>query len=384
MYFERMFKTIYLDNASTSYPKAPGVGKAMAQYIEELGINVSRGSYAAALEAENALFTLRERLCAIFHSSCAEACVFTSGATFGLNMVLKGFLHAGDRVVVSSMEHNAVMRPLRQMEGVQVERAPCFADGSLDMDAFKRLLDSPVQLVCFTHASNVCGTVMPILEIGTLCRERGIPFVVDASQTVGHLPIDCEAMGIDALIFSAHKGLLGPQGIGAAILTRRFAEALSPFVTGGTGSRSDMEEQPSFLPDKLEAGTPNLPGIYGFLAALDFWEPKAQMFQLQANSLLTQLLAGLGGIAAIRVLGTKAPETQVGVVSIDFLQRDNAQIALRLEREYGILTRCGLHCAPAAHHTLHTFPAGTVRFSLGYSNTPEQMDRVIQAVHSLA
>ncbi|MEG2481607.1 MAG: aminotransferase class V-fold PLP-dependent enzyme, partial [Clostridia bacterium] len=173
-----MFKTIYLDNASTSYPKAPGVGKAMAQYIEELGINVSRGSYAAALEAENALFTLRERLCALFHSNCAEACIVTCGATFGLNMVLKGFLHAGDRVVVSSMEHNAVMRPLRQMEGVQVERTPCFADGSLDMDAFKRLLESPVQLVCFTHASNVCGTVMPILEIGTLCRERGIPFVV--------------------------------------------------------------------------------------------------------------------------------------------------------------------------------------------------------------
>lgn len=376
---------IYLDNASTSFPKAPCAGEAMARYMRKTGVNVARGGYELALEAVDTVLTLRERLCAAFGGECAEGCVLTSGATFGLNMALKGYLRPGDHVLVSAMEHNAVMRPLAQLAQADVEigRIPCAPDGTLDPADARRLIGPRTRLVCVTHASNVCGTLLPVAQLGALCRELGVPLLVDASQTAGHIPIDCKAMGIDALIFSAHKGLLGPQGIGAALFSRAFAGSLSPFVTGGTGSRSDREEQPSFLPDKLEAGTPNLPGVYGFLAALDFWEPHAEEIRAHESELCKRFLAGLEGASGIRVVGTHRAEHRVAVVSVDFTRQDNADMALTLEKEHGILTRCGLHCAPAAHRTLGTFPEGTVRFSFGWANTREDVDAAVHAVRRL-
>ncbi len=386
---------IYMDNASTSYPKAPGVGAAMARYVERLGVNVRRGGYASALEVEDASLTLRERLCAAFGSRCPEACILTPGATLGLNMALKGCLKPGDHVLVSSVEHNAVMRPLSQLaaQGVTVEQAPCRADGTLDPAELESRIRPNTRLACVTHASNVCGTLLPVAALGAVCRRHGVDFVVDASQTAGHVPLDCEAMQIDALVFSAHKGLLGPQGIGAALLTRAFAEKLSPFVTGGTGSRSDQEAQPAFLPDKLEAGTPNLPGMYGFLAALDFWEPRFTEIREREAALCRRMLNGLreaaeeaeakAGGPLLRIPGPRGGEGRVGVISIDFATLDNAEMAVRLEREYGVLTRCGLHCAPSAHRTLGTFPAGTVRFSIGWATVARDVDEAMQAVRAL-
>ena len=375
-------QTIYLDNASTSFPKAPGVGDAMKRYVDEIGMNVSRGAYQAAMEPEGALLTLRERLCGLLGSDCVEGCILTPGATYGLNMALNGLLKPGDHVLLSPFEHNAVMRPLHQL-GAQYEIVPCLPDGTLDAREFEQRIRPDTALVACVFASNVSGMLSPIGEIGAMCQARGVPFLVDASQAVGHLPIDCKALHVDALVFGAHKGLLGPQGIGAALCTRELAERLSPFVTGGTGSLSHLETQPLQLPDKLEAGTPNLPGAYGFLAALDHVETHAQEIAEHEKKLLSLMLGELRHLRRARVLGACDPARQVGVVSVDFVGQDNAEIALRLEREYGILTRCGLHCAPEAHKALGTYLHGTVRFSLGYKTTEAEALSAVEAIRAL-
>ncbi len=339
-------QTIYLDNACTSKPKAPGVGAAMARYIDEVAVSVARGGYADALAPAETELTLRERLCALFGSDCVEGCILTSGATYGLNMALRGLLKPGDSVLVSGWEHNAVMRPLHAL-GARVTVPPAAGDSPLDAAALERALRPDTALVVCTHASNVSGAVLPIEAVGAACRRRGVPLLVDASQSAGHIPVDMRAMRADAVAFSAHKGLLGPQGMGALLLTRALAERLEPLVTGGTGSQSDSEEQPRFLPDKLEAGTPNLPGIYGFLAALDFWAARREQIFLHEKALLARLLDGLRGVPGLRLTGPMTPDARVGVISVDFVRQDNAAAALRLEREYGVLTRCAWSASTA-------------------------------------
>ncbi|MDD3334238.1 MAG: aminotransferase class V-fold PLP-dependent enzyme [Eubacteriales bacterium] len=376
-------QSFYFDNASTSYPKAPGVGEAMKRYVDDIGMNVGRGGYRDAIQAEQACLALREKLCKWYHSECVEGCILTPGATFGLNMVLKGYLQPGDHVLVSAMEHNAVMRPLRQMDGIVVETVPCAADGTMMVADFEEKLNPQIKLVCITAVSNVCGTIMPFAKLGRICHSHNIPFVVDASQAVGHLPIDCLAMEIDALVFSAHKGLLGPQGIGAALLRRSFAERLRPFVTGGTGSISDQETQPLFLPDKFEAGTPNLPGVYGFSASIDFVIAHQQEIDRREQKLCERFLSGIAQNKKLRLYGLPTIEGRVGVFALDFPSMDNGDLAEKLEREYGILTRSGLQCAPAAHQTMSTFPQGVIRFSLGWQTTEQEIDFVLAALRSL-
>lgn len=377
-------QTIYMDNASTSFPKAPGVGEAMMRYVNEIGANVSRGAYASALSAENAMLSLREGLCELYHADGAENCILTPGATYSLNMILKGYLKPGDRVLASAMEHNAVMRPLRQLKDVTVEILPCRPDGSLDPAALEKALTVPAAMVCVTAASNVCGTLIPLQALGDLCCKRHIPLVADASQTAGHWPMDLKEAHLSALAFSAHKGLLGPQGIGAALLEADFAKRLSPMITGGTGSRSDLEIQPAFLPDKLEAGTPNLPGVYGWLAALSFYRAhQAEICQREA-AIQKRFLKGVSQLDGVRLLGLDQPEGRVNVFSLDFERRDNGEIDSLLETEYGVQTRSGLHCAPLAHKALGTFPKGTVRFSPGWQTTDEAIDRTLDAINRLA
>lgn len=258
-------RTVYLDNAATSYPKAPGVGAAMADYIERVGCNIGRGGYQRAYDAAGGVLEVRERLCTLVNGPGPRNVAFTSGATHGLNLLLKGLLRPGDRVVTSPMEHNAVLRPLRQLEraGVEVEYLPCTERGELVTENLAERLTPGVRAVVLTHASNVSGTIFPIAEVGRLCRARGIFFLVDAAQTLGVLPVDMAAMGIDGLAFPGHKGLLGPQGIGGVVVSDALASELEPLLAGGTGSQSESLDMPSFLPDRLEAGTLNLPGIFG-------------------------------------------------------------------------------------------------------------------------
>ena len=380
-------QSVYLDQAATSRPKAAGVGEAMRYYIDEVCANVIRSTYASAVDAAMRVLETREKLCSLFGCSDPTHVILTPGHTVSLNLVIKGLLRAGDHVLVSSLEHNGVMRPLMQMldRGVSFDRIPMTANDELDLDAARELIRPNTRLMILTHASNVSGTVLPIAEAGAFCRAHGIYFVVDAAQTAGHVPIDLSSNPIDALCVPAHKGLRGPGGIGAALLSPAFAKALNPIITGGTGSDSHSELTPVYMPDRFESGTPNLPGIYGLFAALSELEREGVSTRhAQEEALLVQFLAGLRNLDGIRIIGTQDVSRKVGLVSIDCTaRRDNAEVADRLAQEYGILTRCGLHCAPNAHKTYGTFPQGTVRFSFNSTNSEEEIDLALSALRKI-
>lgn len=378
---------IYFDNAATSFPKPPAVAEAMLRYMREVGASVNRGVYAAAQDAGMTTLLLREGLCRLFRHSDPTHCVLTSGNTMGLNMILRGWLHPGDHCLVSSMEHNAVMRPLQELAagGVRFDRVPCDGQGRLDPEDVRRMLRPNTRLVLLAHGSNVGGGVQDVPAVGRICGEYGVPLALDAAQTAGHWEIDFEGWGLSALSLPGHKGLMGPSGIGALLLSRDFARRLTPIVTGGTGSASDLEVQPSYMPDRFESGTPNLPGIYGLRAAVDFIEKTGVNVLREHETMLTRrMLEQIRDVPSIRLAGPWELSNRVGVVSVDFQNIDNAEAAVRLEREYGILTRCGLHCAPSAHKTLGTFPQGTVRLSAGWYTTREEVDRAADAVAKIA
>ena len=372
---------IYLDNAATSFPKPPQVARRMCEYLEQVGATINRSVYGPAQEAELVTLQLRERLCRLLgYGGRPTHAILTAGCTMGLNLVLRGYLRPGDHCIVSAMEHNAVMRPLTAL-GVDFDRIPCGRNGLLDPDAIVPLIRPNTRLLVMAHGSNVSGTVQDAAAVGRICRERGIPFVLDAAQTAGHIPVDFDGFGCSALAVPGHKGLLGPSGIGALLLAPDFARALTPLLTGGTGSASHTEQQPEFLPDKFESGTPNLPGIYGWEAALAWLEDKT-VSAIRAHDLvlMERFLTGLDAIPGVRLIGPRDLQRRVGVFSLDFPGQDNAMVGDRLEQEFGILTRCGLHCAPNAHKTLDTFPRGTVRFSFGWATTAGDVDAALDAI----
>ncbi len=378
---------IYLDNGATSFPKAPGVADAITHFLRDVGANVNRSAYPAATEAALTVLSAREKLCELFHYPDPSHVVFTSGATTSLNMVLKGFLMPGDHVIAGPLEHNAVMRPLTQLtkQGVSFSRMEADEQGIIDPASLERLIRPNTRLVVVSHASNVCGTLAPVKELSLICKEHGLPFVLDAAQTAGHYPVDFTDLSLSALCAPGHKGLLGPQGIGVLLLNGEFAQKLDPLFSGGTGSMSDSEEIPRYMPDRFEAGTLNLPGVYGLDAALSFvLETGVLAFRAHEAALTERFLSGIKGIEGVRLAGTCEPSLRMGVISLDFSKKDNASVAYALERDYGILTRCGLHCAPNAHKTLHTFPQGTVRFSLGFATTEAEVDAAVAAVSELA
>ena len=379
-------ETVYLDNAATSFPKPPQVPRQMARYLEEVGATVNRSVYGAAQAAGMVELRLRQRLCRLFHFGPVTHAVLTPGNTWGLNLMLAGFLRPGDHCVVSSMEHNAVMRPLQSLarQGVTFTRVQCDAVGRLEPKDVERALQPDTRLVVLAHGSNVSGTVQDAAAVGEICRRYGVPFCLDGAQTAGHLPVDFTSLGLSALSVPGHKGLLGPSGIGALLLEPAFAERLTPTVSGGTGSASDSEEIPAYMPDRFEPGTPNVPGIYGLEAALAFLEETGvETVAAHDRALTARFLDGVRSMPHVSVIGPDTVEGRVGVVSLDFPGRDNAEVAEALEREYGILPRCGLHCAPSAHKTLGTFPRGTVRFSWGWFSTEQDIDRALEAVRAV-
>ena len=351
-----------------------------------MGANVNRAVYTAAQEAGLVTLTLRQRLARLFRfPEPPTHVILTPGATAALNMLISGLLRPGDHCIVSSMEHNAVMRPLLRLPGVEVSRIPCDSRGFADVDALPGLFRENTRLVLVAHGSNVCGAVQDAAAIGRICAARGVPFALDAAQTAGHLPIDFQALGLSALAVPGHKGLLGPGGVGALLLRDELAQRLTPLIAGGTGSASDSEYLPPYLPDRFESGTANLPGYYGWEAALRFVEDRGvAALRRHEMALCTRFLDGLADIEHLRLVGPRDPERRVGVISVDFLRRDNAEMAYELETRYGILTRCGLHCAPSAHKALGTFPQGTVRFSLGWASTEADVDAALAALRALS
>ncbi len=379
-------KRIYLDNAATSYPKAPGVSAAVKRCLDEVGGSINRSGAGSLASAQELVWETREKIAGLFGFAQPENVIFTLNVTQSLNFLLKGLLQPGDHVIVSSLEHNAVMRPLLQLEKEGVEFSRVWGDqqGRIEAAQFAQEIKANTKMVVITHASNVCGTILPAEEIGALCERHGLVFIIDAAQTAGVLDIDLAKTKAHAIAFTGHKGLLGPQGIGGFVLRAELAARLEPLISGGTGSFSEHEYVPPYLPDKFEAGTLNLPGIYGLHAALDYLEKTGLEAIRQRESILTEiLLEGLAQIEGAKLVGLPTTEGRVAVISVDFPGRDNGEIAHRLDKDYGIQTRCGLHCSPAAHKTLGTFPQGTVRFSPGPFNTVEEMQLVIAAVHKL-
>lgn len=381
--------TIYFDNASTTFPKPPEVAESVYQYMTGSGVNINRGCYNSAYEVEELVLETRQLLCDLFDGPDCRNVIFTKNVTESLNVLIKGFLHPGDHVLVSSMEHNAVMRPLVQMQhaGCSFSRIPCNTDGTLQLESMEHCLQENTKAVIMMHGSNVCGTMMPLTEVGAFCQKHGLKFIVDCAQTGGTWPISMKSMHIDALAFTGHKGLMGPQGIGGFILAEGMEKEIEPLLSGGTGSISHTEEVPLFMPDRFEPGTMNLPGIIGLHAGL-LWIQQTGLDTIREHELgLTQYfidrLKPFEADGKIRILGKHNCEHRTGVVSIQTLTKELSEVAFELDDSYGIMTRVGLHCAPSAHKTLQTFPTGTIRFSFGYWNTKEQVDVALKALEEI-
>ena len=381
---------IYLDQASTSFPKAPGVAQAMMDYLTMNGVNVNRGCYSSAYSAEEVIYETRQLLAELFHFSKCKNVIFTPNVTTSLNFILKGFLKPGDHILVSAMEHNAVMRPVVQLasSGISFDRIPCRTDGSMILEKVEELIRPETKAIVTLHASNVCGTRMPLDALGEICQRHQLYFVVDSAQTAGIVPINMDKMHIDALAFTGHKGLQGPQGTGGFLVSQELAEQMEPLISGGTGSVSHTEEIPDFMPDRFESGTPNLPGIYGLHEALLFLKTHSlQAINEKELSLTGYFLEQLQALddtgRHIRIIGKKDLTDRNAVVSIQTPEIDMSQVAWQLDNEYGVMTRVGLHCAPNAHKTLGTYPAGTIRFSFGPENTKNELDFAIQGLKKI-
>ncbi len=385
-------RKVYMNNAATTWPKPQEVPDAVYAFMTRDGANASRGSASERdIKSLDILFTARMKAASLF-GGYAKAnpkyVTLTSNVTHSLNVVIKGFVKSGMRVVTTSMEHNSVVRPLRELQqnGVAVEVIQASLRGYVDPKKFSEAALERTDLAVVSHCSNVCGSVQPIEEIAEICAKRGIPLVVDCAQTGGVLPINASELGLAALCFTGHKGLFGPQGTGGIVWKPEFAEMCSPFIVGGTGSLSHEETQPDVMPDKFEAGTMNLPGFAGLDAALD-WIDRTGIDAIREHEekLGARLEEGLLSIKGLRQLGStrgEAPRLPVYAFNID--GKDNGEFANDLSMTYGIEGRPGLHCSPLAHRTLGTFPEGALRLSPGWYTTEDEIDYTIESIRALA
>jgi cysteine desulfurase/selenocysteine lyase len=411
---------IYFDNAATSWPKPPGVIEAMVHFMEEVGANPGRSGHRLSVEAGRIVYETREALAELFNIEDPLRIAFGYNVTEGLNLALRGYLRPGDHVITSSMEHNSVMRPLRALEreGVELTVVACSLEGFLDPDDVEAAIQPNTVMVILNHGSNVVGSLLPVAEAGRICRQHDLLLLVDAAQTAGAYPIDVEADNIDLLGFTGHKALCGPMGTGGLYIGPRVdLERLEPLKRGGTGSRSEMEEQPDFLPDMCESGTANTVGLAGLGAGVRFvLEQGVEKIRRHEETLTAQLIEGLKTIPStgsgqapstgsgqapstgpsagsgqgsgrrpgVTVYGGHDATRQTATVSFNVAGLEPSEVGLRLDEEYGILCRVGLHCAPSAHKTIGTFPTGTVRFGLSYFNTEEEVELALRAVREMA
>lgn len=389
-------KVVYFDNAATSWPKPPGVAEAMVHFLDEVGANPGRAAHRRAVESGRIVYDAREAVAEMFNAPDPLRVVFGANVTEALNLALHGLLRPGDHVITSSMEHNAMMRPLRALErqGVKLTVVRCSPKGQLDPADVEAAIRSDTKLVALNHASNVVGTILPLAEVGAICRQHDLLLLADAAQTGGTYPIDVQADGIDLLAFTGHKALGGPMGTGGLVVGERVNEKeMEPLKRGGTGSNSEHERQPDFLPDAFESGTLNTVGLAGLAVGVR-WVQERSVDKIRAHEVaLTQALigglreippAGSGQDPGVTIYGTLDAELQTATVSFNITGMAPSEAGLRLDEEYGIMCRVGLHCAPAAHKTIGTFPDGTVRFGLGAFSTQEEVEAALAAVEELA
>lgn len=379
---------IYFDNAATSWPKPPGVAEAMTYFINEIGANPGRSGHQMAIESSRVVYDAREKVANFFNAPDPLRVIFAKNITEAINLVLRGMLKEGDHVITSSMEHNAVMRPLRSLEakGVQVSVVPCAKDGILEPQKVGGEIKRNTRLIIINHGSNVCGTIAPISEIGRIARDHDLQFLVDTAQTAGAYPIDMANMQIDLLAFTGHKSLFGPMGTGGLVLGSRVnVNDIEPLIMGGTGSLSEEEIQPNFAPDKFESGTQNAVGLAGLVEGIKFIQNKGiAVIREHEVELVAHLREGLDALPGVIHYSPPSSNQQTATISFNIIGMSPSEVGLRLDEEFGILSRIGLHCAPAAHITIGTFPTGSVRFGLGIFNTHQQVDKAINAVSQLS
>lgn len=378
-------KLVYLDNGATSWPKPAEVYEAVSGALSMPLGNPGRSGHRMAIASARLVLEAREAVAKLFMLDDPTQMIFTKNATEALNVAIYGLLRPGDHAITTSMEHNSVMRPLRHLEtlGVELTVVPCSSEGGLEPAQVRQAIRSNTRIVVTTHGSNVTGTLMPVDEIAGICREAEVPYLIDAAQTAGVCPIDVNRMGIDLVAFSGHKGLLGPTGTGGLYI--RPGITLSPLMLGGTGSRSDSEMQPEFLPDRYESGTMNVIGLAGLAAGVNYLLGIGRdAVREHDKALLAAFLEAARDIGGCHVYGPRDPERQVGVASFNLEGVSPSEVGRLLDSEFDIMCRIGLHCAPIAHRTLGTFPNGTVRFSWGYFNTIEEVSSAVEALGRIA
>lgn len=376
---------IYFDNAATSWPKPPTVRQALDAYFAEAGGNPGRSGHRMSIAASRVVLAAREAVARLFNVSDPSRIIFTKNATEALNLAIYGLVRPGDHVVTSALEHNSVARPLRHLEqqGAEITVVACSPEGVLDPDDVRRALRPTTRLLVTTHGSNVVGTRIPIADLAAIAQEQGIPYLVDAAQTAGSVPIDVAALGLDMLAFTGHKGMLGLTGTGGLYIHEGLP--LTPLMRGGTGSDSELEYQPDFLPDAYESGTLNVAGLAGLAAGLTtLLEIGVEQVQAHETALIQRFLEGSREIPGLTLYGPAGIEQRIGVVAFNLADLSPSEVGLLLDQHWGILSRVGLHCAPAAHRTIGTYPTGAVRFSWSGFNTLEEIDVALEALTQLS
>jgi cysteine desulfurase family protein len=380
---------IYLDNAATTWPKPESVYEAVDDYQRGLGTSPARGVYAEAVEADRIVDAARRAVADLLRAEGPQRIAFAFNGTDALNLAIHGILRPGDHVVTTVVDHNSVLRPLRWLEErgvIQVSRIGCDASGVVDPAQIRAAMRPQTRLVAVVHASNVTGAIQPVAEIGRLVRPSGALLLVDAAQSLGHLPIDVRAMGIDLLAAPGHKGLLGPLGTGILYLRPGVEDRLESFRQGGTGTHSDEDRQPQSLPDKYEPGNHNAAGLCGLRAGVAYLQDRGlDALRAEEIQLTGRLMDGLAAIPGVELYGPRDPAARVGVVSVALQGYSPQECAAALDLHFRIQVRAGIHCAPLMHRALGTVAAGgTVRFSLGPFNTAGDVDAAVAAVGELA
>ena len=376
---------IYFDNAATTYPKPENVYQAVNKCMREYCANPGRSGHKLSMEAGRVILEARELLAELFGAKKSENIIFGLNATDALNTAIKGMVKQGEHIITTSMEHNSVLRPLKQLEkiGIETTIVKCSESGELSLAELEAKVKSNTKLIVTTHASNVTGTIMPIKEIGEIAKRNKLLYIIDSAQTAGVYKLNVSEINVDVLTFTGHKGLMGPQGVGGFYI--KEGVALRQMREGGTGSMSESLFQPEILPDKYESGTPNTPGLAGLAAGLRFIkEVGIDRIKCHEEEITNYFLNQLAEIEDVIVYGPRDIKKQASVVSLNIKNRTSSEVSFLLDNQFDIATRPGLHCAPLAHQTIGTEGKGAVRFSFGYFNTKDEIDEAIVALKSIA
>lgn len=378
---------IYLDNASTTFPKPKNVTDSIYNFLTNIGGNPGRSNHDNGLQSNRLLLEAREVLASFFNFNKIENVIFTNNITTSLNILINGCSRNGDHIITSSMEHNSVLRPLINLKEsgiIDLDIIDANSFGFINVEDFKNAIRPNTKYIILTQASNVIGSIQPIKKIGELCKDNNIYFILDTAQGAGVLDLDFKALNLSALAFTGHKSLFGPQGIGGFIISDELNEICNPYILGGTGSLSHSLIQPEFLPDKFESGTLNMPGIIGLMEGIKFIESQGLKTIYEKNTFLRKLLVSeLKNINSIILYEDTNNENYTSCVSFNVKNIDTAELSFILDSDFGIKNRSGLHCAPLAHKTIGSFPTGTVRLSLSYFNSKEDIEYTINSINKI-